>query len=377
MSPSRLLRRGFATHGLPIFRRKFTKAGASPTDLQASPDAAPPRIRAMRYNASDLEEIDLASADEAIALMREGAVLWVDVQGLADVELIRAMGERFDLHPLAISDVVNIGQRPKVEDYEDRLYAVVRMVTAGAERGIRWEQVSVFIGPGFVLSFQETYDDCLEPVRQRLRQGKKMIRTSGADYLGAMLIDAIVDGYFPVLEHYAERLEELETRVIESPEKSVLAEIYRVKRELMAFRRAVWPLRDALSNFLRDPHHLIDERVLPYIRDATDHVMQVVDVNETYRELASSFVDVYLSSVANRTNEVMRVLTILATLFIPLTFLAGIYGMNFVGPNGDPAIPELTWRYGYTAFWTVSAIMAIALLTLFWRLGWIGRARQQ
>lgn len=367
------LTRGFVRVGKtvsrPIFHRRFTKAGAPPGEFHVSVDAVAPRIHAIRYSADSIEESNPTDARTAHALLQEGSVTWVDVQGLADTDLIRTFGELFELHPLAVADTVNVGQRPKVEDYDDRLYCVVRMVTLNEDNQIHWEQVSLFIGPRFVLSFQETYGDCLGPVRDRLRQGKKQLRASGADYLGAMLVDAIVDGYFPVLEAFGDRLEDLETLVVDRPEQSVLAEVYRAKRDLMTFRRATWPLRDALNQLLRESHELIEDDTLPYLRDAADHVMQVVDVNETYREIATSFVDVYLSSVANRTNEVMRVLTIMATVFIPLTFLAGIYGMNFSD------IPELHWRYGYLGFWIVSIIVAVTMIGIFWHLGWLGRRR--
>ena len=375
MAPARLITRGIKRVGKPLFRRRFTKAGAAPGEFQSAPDAVAPRIHAMRYDAETIEEFDPTDARSAHDLVREGSVAWIDLQGLADSDLIRAFGEEFGLHPLAVADTVNVGQRPKVEDYDSHLYCVVRMVMLAEGADIHWEQVSLFIGSGFVLSFQESYGDCLGPIRDRLRQGKKQIRGAKSDFLGAMLIDAIVDGYFPVLEEFGDRLEDLETRVIEHPEQNVLGEVYRAKRQLMTFRRATWPLRDALNQLLRESHDLIDDRTLPYLRDAADHVMQVVDVNETYREIATSFIDVYLSSMANRTNEVMRVLTIMATVFIPLTFIAGIYGMNF--DTQDPMnMPELRWRYGYIAFWAVCLLVLVVMLGIFRHFGWIGRGRR-
>lgn len=357
--------------GKPLFRRRFTNVGAAPGEFHSAPGGIAPRIHAIRYSADAIEEFDPTDARQAHDLVRDGSVAWLDVQGLGDQDLIRAFGEEFGLHPLAVADTVNVGQRPKVEDYDDRVYCVLRMVTLNEHDEIHWEQVSLFIGPGFVLSFQETYGDCLGPVRERLRQGKKQLRAAGGDFLGAMLLDAIVDGYFPVLEEFGDRLEDIETRVIGRPGESVLGDVYRAKRELMMFRRATWPLRDALNQLLRESHELIDEGTLPYIRDAADHVMQVVDVNETYREIATSFVDVYLSAMANRTNEVMRVLTIMATVFIPLTFLAGIYGMNFTD------MPELHWRYGYLAFWIASVTVVILMLGMFRHFGWIGPQRRR
>lgn len=244
-------------------------------------------------------------------------------------------------------------------------FCVVRMAAPGAAGGFGWEQVSLFVSRQWVISFQEKPGDCFDPVRARLRVGRKNIRSGGGDYLGAMLIDAVVDGYFPLLENYGERLERLEERVLASPTREVLAEIYRAKRELMIFRRAVWPLRDTLNQTLRDGHAVMKKATLPYLRDTVDHLMQVVDVVENCRELAGSFIDVYLSSVSHRTNEVMRVLTIFATIFIPLTFVAGIYGMNF------EVIPELKWRGGYLYFWCICGLVLSGMLLLFRRLGWL------
>jgi magnesium transporter len=250
------------------------------------------------------------------------------------------------------------------------------MATVAPAGDAEWEQFGLFVGraaessPGgsdFVITFQETPGDCLEPLRERLRQGRAALREGGAGYLACMLVDAVVDGYFPVLEAYGERLDALETAVLTRPSRDTLRTIYKLKHELMGIRRAVWPLRDTLSQLLRDRSPLLGDTVLPYLRDTTDHSIQLVDVIETYRELAASFVDVYLSSLANRTNEAMRVLTVIATIFIPLTFLAGVYGMNF------DTMPELRWTYGYLAFWIVSLLLAGSLLLAFHRLGWLKR----
>ena len=353
-----------------IFRRRYTAASAPPGTLVVSEGALPPRVHAMVYDGQALEEFTVAPGTPVRSLMREGRRLWVDVQGLGDGKLVESIGQEFGLHPLVIADIVNVGQRPKVEEYGAQQFVVVRMVVL--ESGVvRWEQVSVVLLEGVVLTFQERYGDCLDPLRERVRRGRRLVRESGSDYLAAMVVDGIVDGYFPVLEWYGEALEALETEVIEAPSREVLSRIYGIKRELMAMRRAVWPLRDGLSAQLRDRSALIAEATAPYIRDTADHVMQVVDVVETYRELAGSFVDVYLSSLGHRTNEVMRVLTVIGSIFIPLTFIAGIYGMNF------DVIPELHWDYGYIAFWAVTVLVTVGMLILFRRLGWIGRGKRR
>lgn len=351
---------------LRLFRRRFTEQGAAPGTMETKPDAPEPVVYAIAFNATDLKEKEVANIAEARELAGDDHRLWIDVQGQPGTSLLEEIGAAFNLHPLTLADVANIGQRPKIEDYDDFLFGVIRMATR-ENNGFRWEQVSLFIARQFVISFQEKPGDCFDPVRQRLRSGRKLIRGNTGDYLGAMLLDATVDGYFPVLEEFGERLEDLETRVLRHPTQAVLAEVYHAKRELMSFRRSVWPMRDAMNQLLRDGHSILKKSTLPYLRDTVDHLMQVVDVVENFRELAGSFIDVYLSSVSHRTNEVMRVLTIGATIFIPLTFIAGIYGMNFEN------IPELKWKHGYLYFWLLVGAVLIGMLLLFVRLGWLRR----
>lgn len=349
-----------------IFQRRYADPGAAPGTVADGTTMVESRIKVMCFNSAELQGFEVENVTELAGRLQPDRRYWIDVQGLPKRERLEEFGVAFGLHPLALADVVNLGQRPKIEDYDQHLFCVVRMVVRDGE-AFGWEQLSLFIAGQFVISFQEKPGDCFDPVRTRLRAGRKNIRSGNGDYLGAMLIDAVVDGYFPLLEQYGERLESLETRVLAEPTREVLAEIYRAKRELMGFRRAVWPLRDALNQLLRDGHALFKKSTLPYLRDTVDHLMQVVDVVEGCRELAGSFIDVYLSSVSHRTNEVMRVLTIFATIFIPLTFVAGIYGMNF------EVIPELKWRGGYAYFWTVCGGVLCAMLLLFWRLGWLRR----
>ncbi|MCF7669433.1 MAG: magnesium/cobalt transporter CorA [Verrucomicrobia bacterium] len=353
-----------------LFRRRFTKKGAAPGTLEIAHDAIKPRIHVISFNATELDERSIESWEEVEDWLRPDRIVWIDVQGLGDVSVIQGLGDLFKLHPLALADVVNTGQRPKTEDYGNTFFCVMRMAVPEQKNEARWEQFSLFTGNGFVLTFQERHGDCLDAIRQRLRQGRRMIRSQSNDYLTAAIIDELVDGYFPVLEVYGERLEELETQVIGNPSQQILGDIYHSKRELMQFRRAAWPLRDTLNQLLRDRHPLFKEETLPYLRDVVDHLMQVVDVIETYRELAGSFIDIYLSSISNRTNEVMRVLTVLASIFIPLTFLAGIYGMNF-NTEKPLNMPELDWAYGYIGFWIVSALIALTLLFMFYRFGWL------
>jgi magnesium transporter len=360
-----------------LFHRRYSAVGAPPGHFTAPAEFVEPHLSLISYSPQELEERPIADAAQAAAARRPGFVTWIDVQGLGDGAIVQQLGEAFGLHPLAISDIVNHGQRPKADEYETHLYVVLRMASIDAEGDLRWEQVSVVLGEDYVLSFQERRGDCLDPLRERVRKSRRVLRSSGPDYLACMILDAIVDGYFPVLELHGEQLEEYEDAILHQTSSDVLADVYRVKRDLMIFRRAAWPLREALNQLYRheeDPW--LSPAVRPYLRDTVDHVTQVVDVNETYRELAASLVDVYLSTLGQRTNDIMRVLTVIATIFIPLTFFAGVYGMNF-DVDQPTNMPELSWRYGYLAFWVTSALIAAALLGLFRRLGWLGGRRSK
>ena len=353
-----------------LFHKNRTTVGALPGEIGVHENEQPTRVRIIRQRAEEFEERDMAPGEDLRALVEPGRTLWVDVRGLADSDVIQRIGETFGLSSLTIADVINIGQRPKCEDLEHALLIIARMVTFDEGRRLRWEQVSLVVGDGFLLTFQETYVDCFEPTRERIRNGVPMVRGARADLLSVLLLDAIVDGYFPVIEDFGDQLEEIETIVLHRPSPSVLSDIYRVKRELGQFRRAAWPLRDALSRSLSDRTDIVSPATMPYLHDVRDHIVQVVDVLESYRELAGSLIDVYLSSVSNRTNEVMRVLTIIATIFIPLGFLAGVYGMNF--DTSKPGnLPELQWPHGYRFFWITAGVIAFGLLAMFWKLGWL------
>ncbi|QDV07200.1 Magnesium transport protein CorA [Planctomycetes bacterium Poly30] len=360
---------------MSLFRRTFTKRGAPPGEIQVEPGGIAPRASVMEFDLTDLREVSHADLAEVPIPTDASKITWVDIQGIGDGTAIRDLGLRFGIHPLAVSDMVHMGQRPKVDRYDSGILVVLRMVLVD-ERGVEglvWEQVSVFLGPTWVLTVQETHEDVFDPLRQRIRGGRKQIRGSGSDYLAAMVIDAIVDGYFPVLEAYSDELEEFEDLILTDSEAEPLGDLYTTKRELAALRRAAWPLRDALQRLLRESSSPLSATSQLHLRDTLDHVMQVVDVTESFRELASSLVDVHLSMVGQRTNDVMRVLTVISAIFIPLTFLAGIYGMNF-DTTKPGNLPELEWKYGYLFFWGVCLTVGIGLLVLFRRLGWLGGA---
>lgn len=352
------------------YHRRRTAVGASPGAIAPPPTHVPPRVRLMSWDAEVLEEREVPLAEVAGVHSVSGRLTWIDVQGLGDGTCVSDLGEALGLHPLAVADVVNVGQRPKAERYGDALFVVLRMASLVDGEHCRFEQVSIFLLDGLVLTFQEQHGDCLDSLRDRIRGEGRRLREGDATYLATMVIDAVVDGYFPVLEGFGEHLEDLEAQVVDEPSSDLLERVYRAKRELLAFRRAVWPLRETLAHLLRDDENL-PAHVMPYLRDAADHVAQVADIVETYREVAGSFVDVYLSSVSQRTNDTMRVLTVSATIFIPLTFVAGVYGMNF-DTSRPGNMPELSLPYGYAVFWVVCVALGAGMLLLFRRLGWLG-----
>jgi len=357
---------------MSIFRRRFTAQGAPPGVVVPPERTITPEVSLFTYDAQDFEEQAVGVVSELRGRTEGPRVAWIDVRGLGDGAVVQELGALLGLHPLAVSDVVNLGQRPKVDQYDEVLFLVLHMATMNGDGRLRWEQVSLFLGAHYVLTFQESYEDCLEPLRNLVRAGRTQVRASGADYLACMVIDGIVDGYFPILEHYGERLEEFEDTILGGHRRDVLGPLYVAKRDLAAFRRACWPLREALAHMLREDGLALSEPARLHLRDALDHTMQVVEVNESYRELSASLVEVHLSMVGQRTNDIMRVLTVVSTIFIPLTFLAGVYGMNF-DTRSAWNMPELSWPFGYLAFWAVSLGLASGLLLLFRRLGWLRR----
>ena len=347
-----------------------TPPGAPPGLLVPDPAAPPPTIRAYGYGPDAFEEHEVRDPEETRAILGRRPVTWVDMDGLGDGRAIARIGEIFGLHPLALEDVVNSHQRPKLEPYGDRLFLVLRMLSAG-ER-LEAEQLSLFLGDRFVVTFQEGKPgDSLDPVRKRLREGVGLLRSRGADALAYALIVAVVDGFFPVLEEYGERLETLEDEVLERPGPPAIGRLHAIKRDLLEVRRAVWPLREALAALDRDPGPLVKDETRVYLRDCYDHVARVMDLVETYRELCADLMDVYLSSVSNRLNDVMRVLTIFSAIFIPLSFIAGVYGMNFRTDVSPWNMPELAWKWGYPFCLGLMLATAVGLLVFFARKGWL------
>jgi len=350
-------------------RRRQAPPGAAPGTLIVDPDAPRPAIALISYTPENVVEAPIERPADLPPLLATPGVHWVNVNGLGDEATLRELGGIFKLHRLALEDVVNTNQRAKVEHYPDQLYVVAHQ--DHVEDGIGTEQISLFVGTNYVLTFQERPGDLFDPVRQRIREGRGRMREAGPGYLAYALLDAIVDFYFPVLESYGERLERLEDEVLVRPRRRSVDRIYAIKRELLVLRRSVWPMRDALHALLREETPLIQQEDRYYLQDVYDHAMRVLEMLESFRETGSSLLDVYLSSQSNRMNEIMKVLTMFASIFIPLSFIAGLYGMNF-DTTSPWNMPELAWRYGYFFALGLMAAVAIGLVSYFVRKGWLG-----
>lgn len=354
-----------------LFRTSTSKPpGSAPGLLIRPEDAEEMVITVIAYNKDDQFEACITDTEEIRPLLEKWQNVWINVDGLGDMEKLEKLGEILNLHPLALEDVLNTHHRPKVEEYEKNIFMITRMARMHND-AIDVEQVSLFLGENYVVSFQERKGDCLDPVRERLRKTGRRMRFNNADYLAYAIIDAIVDGFFPVLDHFDVRLNALEENVVVDPRPDFIEKTHEIKRDLQHIRHAIWPLREALSRLAADMPFIHDETQI-YIRDCYDHVIQIVDILETYRERASGLMDIYLSSLSNKMNEVMKVLTIIATIFIPLGFIAGLYGMNFDSGVSPYNMPELHWPYGYPIALGVMLAIAIGLLGYFWHKGWIG-----
>ncbi len=351
------------------FRHADTlQPGRPPGELAERPGLLKPKIHVIAYNDTNLREQDIQDPDEIRAFLNDENVVWVNVDGLGDVRVIEKIGAIFGLHTLALEDVLALHQRPKVEMYEDHLFWVVRMLENGSP--VRTEQLSMFFNERFVVTFQEHPGDCLDCIRKRIREHGGRIRRMKADYLAYCLVDAVVDFYFPFLDEFSERLERLESKVLSRPGHGHMIELHQAKRDLLTLRRSVAPLREAFNGLLRDQEGVFSDITRVYLRDGYDHVIQILELVETNREITSSLLEVYLTSVSNRTNDITKLLTIIATVFIPLSFLTGIYGMNFDVDVSPYNMPELRWRFGYPLFLAIIFIVGLTELYLFWRNGW-------
>jgi magnesium transporter len=345
--------------------------GAQPGTLNPASSSSP-KLVLIDYHETTATRITLAAPEDCAAYLDSESVSWIDVQGLGDADTLQRVGEVFHLHPLLLEDVVNVPQRPKIEIRGNQLLIITQMVTLvpGEQRFVS-EQVSFILGKNYLLTVQEEPEhDCFEPIRSRILLGKGIIRRRGTDYLTYALLDAIVDGFFPVLEAYGKKLEALEEQVVSRPSQRTLRSIHRIKQEMSTLRHLIWLQRDTLATLLRDNDDLINQDLEIYLRDCYDHAVQLLDIVESYRDACGGLMDIYLSAVSNRMNEVMKTLTVISTIFIPLTFVAGIYGMNF-NPEASPLnMPELNWYWGYPLVWLFMIAIALSLMYFFWRRGW-------
>ena len=323
-------------------------------------------ITVLDYDEKAFTEREVHSIDECCLMKGSLSATWIDIVGIHDVQLLEELGTLFGLHPLILEDILNTDQRPKIEDNGDYIYVVLRSFN-GANRitdGTS-EQISIILGPRFVISLREREGKLLEPIQERIRAGKGRIRKMGADYLAHAIIDAVVDNYFLILERIGEDIEAIEEPLVSNPTNDTLNKIQGLRKEMILLRKSVWPLREVISNLERSESALIQDSTNIYFKDIYDHTIQVIDSTETYREMLSGMLDIYLSSMSNKMNQVMKMLTIIATIFMPLTFLAGIYGMNF------EYMPELKWRFGYALLWVIFLTTAIVMIIYFRRKKWM------
>jgi magnesium transporter len=350
----------------------YDRPGTIPGQLYLNDDAPPADLILIDYDRDRATRVSITDPKMIKEHLQTHTVSWIDVLGLGNTATWDALIPIFNLHQMLVEDVVNVPQRPKIEHYEDQLLIVAIMVVLNLDKtGFTKEQVSLVLGKNYLLTVQEEpEEDCFHGVRQRIDADRGIIRTQGADYLAYCLLDAIVDGFFPVLEHYGELIEDLEDEVIARPTQETLAKIYKIRRELLTIRRAIWPQRDAINALIRDGSHLISREVQVYLRDCYDHTVQVMDMVETYRELSTGLMDVYLSAVSNKMNEIMKLLTIVSAIFIPLTFIAGVYGMNFDRTKSPLNMPELGWYWGYPFCLALMMAIASSLIFFFWKRGW-------
>ncbi|MEO8202058.1 MAG: magnesium/cobalt transporter CorA [Gemmatimonadota bacterium] len=348
------------------FRKRHPPVGSMPGTLVTEPNAQKPLIFVMCYTTEGVQEGEVTDPEQLRQYTDNDAVTWVDVQGLGDETVLRQIAEIFDIHPLALEDAVNVPQRPKSESYEEQHLFIARMTRVVDQVRIETEQVSFFVGKRYVLTIQERSGDVFDPVRKRVRVGKGPIRRMGPDYLAYALIDTIIDAYYPLIELIGDQLAELEEAILTRPTPRGLRQIHATRRELLGVRRAVWPQREAVSALIRDETPIITQAVRIYLRDTMDHAAQIAELLEGYREITNSLMDIYLSSTGQRTNEVMKVLTIMASIFIPLTFLAGVYGMNF------QYLPGLGWHNAWLGILVVMIATGVGMLLFFRSKGWIG-----
>jgi len=351
-----------------LIKKQSHKIGLPPGTMVHIGEKKIPRVKisVIDYNPSDHDSRKLNTIEETFPFRDSPNISWLDITGLHETEILQKFGDYYQIHPLVLEDIINTAQRPKFEIYNNYIFVVMKMLKYDeAKEEIDVEQISLILGKQFVMTFQEHEGDVFDPVRERIKNKQSRLRNHGSDYLFYALMDVIVDNYFLILEYLGEQIENLEDKVINRPESETVERVQAIKRELILMRRSIWPLREVISSVTREDTPFISKFSAPYLRDLYDHTIQVIDTIETFREMIASVLDIYLSNMSNKMNEIMKVLTIIATIFIPLTFLAGIYGMNF------ESMPELHWKWSYPLFWFLITIIFIGLLMFFRRRKWL------
>lgn len=343
--------------------------GARPGTLAIPTDSPEPRIRVTQYSGDDVEVFDIDDVATLPALVKSDWVTWVDIQGFGNEAKLKGVAAAFDLHPIALEHAVNVPQRAKAESYEGHNLIIARAPLLDVDGDLTAPQVGFIVGEGFLITFQERYLGFFDEVRERIRRGGGQLGKFGADYLAYALIDAMVDRYYPVAQQLSDAIEDLEDWVVENPHPDVLRRIHEIRRQLVVLRRIGHPQREAINAMLRPQSLFFSDPVQVFVRDTREHITQIVELVDSSREMASDLVDAYLSNVSHRSNEIMKVLTLMASIFIPLTFIAGVYGMNF------EHIPELSVRSGYFIVWAVMIVITVAMIVLFKRRGWIGTSK--
>jgi magnesium transporter len=351
-----------------LIKRHAKRAGSSPGTLVhiGEKKTEKARITLINFDEEHLQERLLETIEEAFPLKDLPTVTWINIDGLHEIVVIEKTGEHFNIHPLVLEDILNTGQRPKAEEFENVLFVVLKMLDYDkAAEKIRSEQFSLVLGSNFLITFQEVQGDVFNVVRERIRKPKTRIRKSGCDYLAYALIDAIVDHYFVILESLGDKIEDLEAELLEDPTRNTMEIIHGLKQEMIYLRKHIWPIREIINGLVKSESSLIQQQMHVYFRDIYDHTIQVIDTIESYRDILAGMLDIYLSTVSNKMNEIMKVLTIIATIFIPITFVAGIYGMNF------KYMPELEWRWGYFMVWVVIVVVAGIMIGYFRKKQWL------
>jgi magnesium transporter len=348
-----------------MFRKRHPHAGARPGTLLIAPDAPQPRIRVVQYSTNAVTDEVVDDPSTLRDRLRPGSVTWIDVQGFGNEATLQSIAEQFQIHPLAMEDVVNVPQRPKAEAYAQQLLFIARTMTMPNPASLDAGQLSMIVGPDYVITFQNRQNNRLDPVRQRIANPTARLRRNGVDYLAYAILDTVVDSLYPVLAAFGERLESIESQILSDPRPTVLGKINTLRNQLMLLRRAIWPQRDAVRTLLAGDNELLGETVRMFLRDTLDHCEQIADVVEMYRDTATGLLNTYMSAVAHRSNEIMKVLTIISSIFVPMTFVAGVYGMNF------ESMPELGFTWSYPLVWGVMLSLAIGMLWYFRRNGWL------